>query len=77
MNIGYSSYLEKQEEFVERNRDKIIEYLNINSRSKYKNIHVDAKLRQLFAGSDNNDKNRGTYINNNDWDNIKILINLK
>ena len=40
MNIGYSSYLEKQEEFVERNRDKIIEYLNINSRSKYKNIHV-------------------------------------
>ena len=29
MNIGYSSYLEKQEEFVERNRNKIIEYLNI------------------------------------------------
>lgn len=71
MEFGDYSYLEKQEFFVMNNRDKLKEYLDENSRITYNITQIDSKLRQYYAGTDNSERNRGTYINNNDWNNAK------
>lgn len=76
-NIGYNTYLDNQEEFVENNKDNLLNYLLNNSRISYNKGQIEAKLRQLYANCDNNEKNRGTYINNNDWDNVKIYFKFK
>jgi|688.fasta_scaffold1551585_1 hypothetical protein len=77
MEFGDYSYLEKQELFVNKNRNNLKKYLDENSRINYNITQIDSKLRQYYAGTHNNYKNRGLYINNNDWDNVINFFQFK
>lgn len=66
MGGGYSIHIEKQERFVRDNyqdfKDKLPEYSQ---------EQIEGKMRQLYAGIDEDYENRNSYIIQHNWTNAK------
>jgi len=69
MGAGESVYVQNQEAFVRENRSSFKSQL-----SGYTQTQVDAKLRQLYAGTDTSSRNNWSYINPNTWEKAKSSV---
>lgn len=69
MGAGESVYVQNQEAFVRENRSKFKSQL-----TGYTQMQIDGKLRQLYARTDNNRDNSGSYINDETWNRAKSSV---
>lgn len=72
MGGGESKYVENQEKFV---RENYIYYKN--QLPSYSECQVKGKMRQLYAGTDERNENKFSYINQQTWRNAKFSVKKK
>jgi len=70
MGSGNSRYVEDQERFVRQNYQQ---YRNVISKD-IGQLQIEGKLRQLYASSDECDRNRNAYILSYDWKTAKSKV---
>jgi hypothetical protein len=70
MGGGESRYVQDQEVFVRNNVEKYKEVLP----SHYSREQIKGKLRQLYANSDNVDRNKNSYIMDYEWSKAKQQV---
>lgn len=69
MGGGDSKYVQDQERFVRENYQAFKDKL-----PQYSQGQIKGKMRQMFAGSDENAENHRSYINHQTWVKAKSSI---